>query len=1001
MKTQIYLTTIVLILSFSTGLSQVSPWASNPSGSLEDEGKDVVIDNAGDIYVIGNFTSPDITFNEGLPTEIILSGSASNDFYVAKYHNSTGEVIWAIAGNGTGDDFGNGIDISSSGNLFICGTFTSPSLVIGTETITHTGAGADEDYFVAQINPTTGSVLAGYNPSTPSVNESALDISVHDVYGLLIAGYSGVSPDRDPLAAAIDPLTGTVTESIYITGSADDLGSAIDVNHAGKVCISGSFNSPVLDFPGTAIPSLANSSANSDLFVVYTDITTSWTIEWALNPAGSENEAGEGIAIDPSGNVIVTGHFDSPDLEFSPGVALSNTCTVCGPGYRTKDLFVVKIDATGAPLWVKGADGGSGNWNFDDSGMDIAVNAFGEIFVTGYFKSSEINFGLGTIFNTTNNNYADLFVIKYDASGFPIWTVSPTEVYDEYGYGIAVQDEGQCCAITGRFNSSSLDILGTLLSNTSSGMEVGDALVFSVCDSCNCNDVSITEWYFGNETGIGFSGPVAPLTTSNIVAGEGCSVIHDADGNMLFYTNGVTIWDRDHNEMPGSGGLYGHQSSTQSALIVPKPCSDHIYYIFTTGYWSIDEHGLNYSIVDMNLRSGLGDVVPGYRNINLLPEEQATEKVTAVTHANGKDVWIITHKYNSLDFLSYLLSKDGLSDPVTSTIGSAISIPYHNKAGYLSASADGDLLANAMYENLDVDFELFRFNQETGEVYEMIESFNHGLGYCYGAEFSPDGTKFYASTLEEVMQYDMITETWTTLNIDSIGSHFGALMRAPDNKIYIARNDMMFVDVIHNPNETGTACNYEQGGLFLGEYCYLGLPQCYENHCINAGFFAEENIIPEGESIQFNDVSTGEIFSWSWTFPGGSPASSTERFPVISYPAMGVYEVSLTVTGPEGTDTETKTAYIHVGTTNINEEVPNSGHLKAYPNPTNGTVTLELPGQECDIRVHNIQGQTVLNQKAHGPFCKLDLGSLQKGAYFVTAISADSGMHFHTKVILR
>ena len=921
-----------------------------------------------------------------------------NDLYIAKYEGTTGEVLWAVAGTGTDDDTGNGIAIAEDDAVYICGTFNSTDFAIGTVTVTHSSAGSNNDFFYAKIDHLTGNVLVAENPSLPTINETAKSIAVNNSYGIFIAGFTGSDPDRDPMVVAFD-FTGATIGTIDITGDKDDYASGICINFSGQIYVTGSFNSPNLDFPGTTVPSLINSGGGDyDLFLLNINGSIALSLNSALNPSGDGDEIGNSVAVDATGDAYITGCFDGSAITFSGGISLGNSCPVT---YMTKDYFTVKISSANIPIWISGGNAGT-DWNFDDVGMDVAVNPFGDCYVTGYFKSNEINFGLGTIYNATNNNYAELFVIKYDFFGNPMWNVIPTEVFDEYGYGIAIKNEGQCCAVTGQFNSSSLNIMGTILTNTSSEIEFGDALVFSLCDECDCADVAAQEWYFGEFAGLDFSSPTpVPVSSSNINTEEGCSVIHDAAGNMLFYSDGISIWDNSHTIMPGSGGLYGHSSSTQSAIIVPKPCNDHIYYVFTTGNWGDDQDGFNYSIVDMNLRSGLGDVVPGYSNINLLPRERATEKVTAVTHSNGIDIWIITHEWGSNNFLSYLLTSEGLSVPLVSSIGSIHSSSILNKAGYLKASPDGEYLACAAYYNSIFDFELFGFNTTTGNVNPLLDSFNHSLSHCYGVEFSKCGTKLYVSAFTELLQYNITLEIWTSLGT-STGTYIGAIQRAPNGKIYIARDDVTFLGVINDPCESGLSCDYEEVGILLGgKHSLLGLPACYENKCIDAGFRSDAHLISIGESVQFNNVSRGDINTWSWSFPGGSPSTSNELNPLITYQDMGVYEVSLTVTGPAGNDTETKMAYIHVGTTGIDDMEENFEDLFIYPNPSRGIFNIEVPAKYCRVIVHNIHGQELINQVTEGLKASFDIGNYTKGPYFVTVILPGKEKQYHSKIILQ
>jgi len=122
-------------------------------------------------------------------------------------------------------------------------------------------------------------------------------------------------------------------------------------------------------------------------------------------------------------------------------------------------------------------------------------------------------------------------------------------------------------------------------------------------------------WYFGQNAGLDFnSGPPVVITDGALNTGEGCSVISDEEGNLLFYTDGILVWDKTHTQMTNGYDLMGHISSSQSALIVSKPGTNTNYYIFTVDA-QFGLNGLRYSEVDMTQRGGLGDVLVATKNI--------------------------------------------------------------------------------------------------------------------------------------------------------------------------------------------------------------------------------------------------------------------------------------------------------------------------------------------------------------------------------------------------
>ena len=115
-------------------------------------------------------------------------------------------------------------------------------------------------------------------------------------------------------------------------------------------------------------------------------------------------------------------------------------------------------------------------------------------------------------------------------------------------------------------------------------------------------------WYFGQNAGLDFnSGSPVALTNGQLNTLEGCATISTSSGELIFYTDGVTVFNKNHTIMVNGTGLLGHSSSTQSATIVPKPGSSNMFYIFTTDN-EHDPDGFRYSIVDMSLDSGNGAI---------------------------------------------------------------------------------------------------------------------------------------------------------------------------------------------------------------------------------------------------------------------------------------------------------------------------------------------------------------------------------------------------------
>ncbi len=339
-------------------------------------------------------------------------------------------------------------------------------------------------------------------------------------------------------------------------------------------------------------------------------------------------------------------------------------------------------------------------------------------------------------------------------------------------------------------------------------------------------------WYFGQNAGLSFADPFKPepLKDGKMFSEEGCAVLSDALGNLLFYSNGMQVWNRNKQIMANGDSLKGHESSTQSALILPKPGASHLYYLFTTDFQG-QSHGLQYHLIDLSRNGGLGEVV-SKNNLMFAP---VTEKLTAIRHRNGRDYWVITHRWNSSAFYAYLVSPDGITfKPVESHLGSIHAGDNGATIGYMKASPTGNKLAVATWAAVN-KIEVFDFNNENGKLALAVD-----LGKfdeAYGVEFSPDGTKLYggkngiAGGEARIFQFDLSAGTPDAIIHSgkqvarSMSRKIGALQLAPDGRIYVARNASTWLGVIRNPNALGEACDYKDAGISLGKQkSALGLP---------------------------------------------------------------------------------------------------------------------------------------------------------------------------------
>ncbi len=526
-------------------------------------------------------------------------------------------------------------------------------------------------------------------------------------------------------------------------------------------------------------------------------------------------------------------------------------------------------------------------------------------------------------------------------------------------------------------------------------------------------------WYFGRNAGLDFnSGSPITLLDGALDTDEGCATISDSSGNLLFYTDGVTVWNKNHNIMLNGTGLNGHASSTHSALIVPKPDNANIYYIFTVDF-QVRSNGLQFSEVDMTLDGGLGGITA---NKNVLLHTPTTEKITAVKSNITNEFWVVSHKWNSNEFISYKITNTGIeTTPVISPVGTYIGDMVDGRyIGQIKISPDGTKLAVARAQPLS-EVQLFDFDIATGVVSNPITLIDLANVKVYGIEFSPNSKVLYASiTFNAVFQFNLEAGSSTDI-INSITeisqgiNPYGALQLATDGKIYVAKDDQFYLDVIDNPNVVGLGCNYQFEHLSLsGRLSGSGLPPFIQSFFIVG--FEYENLC-FGDTTQFNANISQAYDSLAWGFGDGN--TSNIENPTHIFLNAGDYDVTLSVTSGGETSTETKTVTIYEqpvatnphdillcdlvgdisfdlvghGTFILNGLDPNTYGVNYYEGMTNYNNGTKIDAPEAYTNTSNFFAQEIIAEVYHrqNPKCT-DVTSFNVGIYKTAQLELPSNL---------
>lgn len=437
------------------------------------------------------------------------------------------------------------------------------------------------------------------------------------------------------------------------------------------------------------------------------------------------------------------------------------------------------------------------------------------------------------------------------------------------------------------------------------------------------------------------------------------ATISDSSGNLVLYTNGIHLKNAQHEivqngaSLPNSNNWSTSFPQPQGVLLIPRPGHDKQYLLFTadifgftyppTGTFRSGSSNLTYSVIDMTLNNGKGGVVE--RKTNMILDTLSGGQITAVRHANGRDWWVLTSRYNINQYYAFLITPDGFENYGLQSFDTEMRVSL----GQAVFSPDGNwyLRYNTVSNPFSAWFDAYRFDRCTGQLSDhhhikMASAVQYG-----GVSVSPNSRFAYVAVYDTIYQFDLYAPNLENSKtvvaaydgfLDNIAEEVGDTLLIPtrfftmqlaqNNKIYIscADNSSHYLHYINQPDSMGLACEVVQHGFRLPTLHISGIP--------NVPYFGLGKLV--GSACDSIVVSSSEV---------------------------------------------------------ENKE----GGIEVFPNPTNSYIVVKSSVPLTDFLVYDISGKTV----ADGVFKQdylIDLSEKESGIYFLRLKSA-SGAAITKKIV--
>ncbi|MCB9255907.1 MAG: SBBP repeat-containing protein [Chitinophagales bacterium] len=430
-------------------------WAKNFGGSNQDIGRSIAVDDAGNVYVAGDFYGSWVYDPGSGP--IVLSSNGQNDAFISKFDVS-GNLIWVKTFGGSLFEYAYGIDVDTSGNLYVTGSFWQTVDFDPGPGTTSLTANGNSDIFIAKYT-SNGDLTWVKNIGANGANDG-FDIKLDGNNNIYITGKFSGTVDFDP-GVGTEELVGQGAQNVFVAKYDENgnyiwaekiasnslcQGNALALDAANNVYVSGYFQSTATLEQGAGTIDLV-STGDNDIFVAKYD--ENGGLAWAKGFGGLGNDRGEAISVDAFGNPYITGAF-TETIDLNPSAGGFNLNSNGG-----MDGFIAAFNTNGNFTWGKNV--GS---TLMDYGTGISVDVFNNVYVTGDFSdTADLDPGVG-VYEVVSNGSIDIFVMKLSCA--PTYNTLSIDACDSYSFNGVVYTSNNNTATDTLVNAYGCDSILTL-----------------------------------------------------------------------------------------------------------------------------------------------------------------------------------------------------------------------------------------------------------------------------------------------------------------------------------------------------------------------------------------------------------------------------------------------------------------------------------------------------------------------------------------------------------